>query len=102
MLYAEIRPSEWGTMPINWDKVQDMYKYMRRFGARYQLLMERRVLYSAIEPEFRAVLVRWDAPPQLVGSARREVLLETTDPARMEAVLSMVIATLEDEKKHAT
>jgi hypothetical protein len=78
--------------PLEWEKCNDMFKYLNRMMWGYQLNIERRMLYSALHPEYRCVLVKWDEDRANNNEQRkREVLLETSDPAQMEATLFMLI-----------
>ena len=103
MLYAQIgnhksKGMEW---PLEWEKCQDMHNYLQRMTWGYQLNLERRMLYSAIAPEYRCVLVKWVSGENrpILKDKRREVLLETSDPAQMEAALFMLINEVEVEYK---
>lgn len=95
MLYARMNDHknkniEW---PLEWEKCNDMFKYLNRTMWGYQLTIERRMFYSESDPEYRCVLVKWvseDNKPVL-DKKKREVLLETSDPAQMEATLFMLI-----------
>jgi hypothetical protein len=100
MLYAQVKDkSMW---PMKWAKCEDMFKYLNRMTYGYQLQIERRMLYDAVHPEFRGVLVKWVS----VGggnamSTQREILLETCDPEQMEAALFMLINEAEQTQKAA-
>ena len=96
MLYATIDKQRWDSIGAEWDEVQDMFKYLQRMTYGTQLNMERRMLYDALHPEYRAVLIRW---AKVEGENQREVLLETTDPAQMKAALTMLISEAEPEYK---
>ena len=89
---------------MHWDKIHEMYKWLQKvqsrgpylpaYAPRYQLLLECR-LFSEDEglvPTFRAALVRW-------VDNKREVLLESSNPAQVEAALLMLISSAEDEAK---
>ena len=93
MLYAEIRPSEWGSaVPMNWDKSQSMFHHLKKMtnpSSGYQLVFEQRMFYSPLDKLFRCQLVQW-RDDGLVR--KRDVLLETTEPEQMEAALLMLIA----------
>lgn len=103
MLYATIDKQRWDSLPAEWDKVQDMFKYLNRMAWGYQLTMERRMIMSPTHPEFQCTLIRWadgDNKPML-SSRKREVLLETTDHTQMEAALFMLINEHEPAFKEA-
>jgi len=100
MLYAQIRPSEWGSaLPMNWDKSQSMFHHLQKMTNRtwYQLAFEQRMFYSPLDKMYRCQLVQWRDD---LGIKKRDVLLETTEPEQMEAALLMLIATFEDARKH--
>ena len=69
--------------------MQAMFNYFYRMTWGYQLSMETK-LFSTLGEQYRATLVRF-------VKAQREVILETCDPAQMEAALLMLIAAREDE-----
>lgn len=109
MLYAQMNHYknkgngfEW---PLAWEKCDDMFKYLSRMTWGYQLTIERRMFYSETHPEYRCVLVKWvdkeNKPVLTDRDKKREVLLETTDPAQMEAALFMLINEVEVEYKAA-
>ena len=107
MLYAQMddRKMSW---PLQWEKCQDMHKYLNKMAWGYQLMMERRMFNNVQYPEYKCSLIRW---VQEIPTAQhtqtnlpkktREVLLETTDPAQMEAALFMLINEVEAEHKAA-
>jgi len=101
MLYAQIRPSEWGSaLPMNWDKSQSMFYHLNRmtnYVSGYQLVFEQRMFYSPLDKMFRCQLVQWRGDEAV---RKRDVLLETTEPEQMEAALFMLITTFEDARKH--
>lgn len=104
MLYAQMNHYknkgngfEW---PLAWEKCDDMFKYLQRMIWGYQLTIERRMFYSESDPEYRCVLVKWETQTGQLAK-KREVLLETTDPAQMEAALFMLINEVETEYKAA-
>lgn len=96
MLYAQIDKRRWDDVPAQWDKARDMFQYLNRMTWGYQLNIARRVLYSTIDPEYKCSLIKW---VDTRDSRKREVLLETTDPAQMEATLFMLINEAEAEHK---
>lgn len=100
MLYARMNDHKNKHMdwPLEWEKCNDMFKYLNRMMWGYQLNIERRMLYSALHPEYRCVLVKWEQETPTaqhtqtdLPKKKREVLLETSDPAQMEATLFMLI-----------
>ena len=98
MLYAQVKDK--GMWPMKWEKCELMAKHLNRMTYGYQMHIERRMLYDAVHPEFRGVLVKWVS----VGggnaiSTNREVLLETFDPEQMEAALFMLINEAEQAAK---
>ena len=98
MLYAQM--TDKAMWPMKWAKCEDMFKYLNRITYGFQLQIERRMLYDAVHPEFRGVLVKWVS----VGggnamSTNREILLETFDPEQMEAALFMLINEAEQAAK---
>lgn len=93
MLYATIDKQRWDSLPAEWDKVQDMFKYLQRMAWGYQLTMEARMFNTQGSYPYQCTLIRWadgDNKPML-SSRKREVLLETTDHTQMEAALFMLI-----------
>jgi hypothetical protein len=106
MLYAEIKTKEaWADIPSRWDKVQDMYAYLRKqvsgLPVFYQLLMERRMLSYAEDMtdffQYRATIVKWEG--QLGGERSRTVMVESNDPAQVEATLVMLLSITEDARR---
>ena len=104
MLYAEIKTKEaWEQIPMRWDKVQDMYKYLRKqvsgLPVFYQLLMERRVLHYEEDEffQYRASLVKWEMEQS--GQRKRTLLVESNDPAHVESVLTMLLSITEDARR---
>lgn len=105
MLYAQIgnHKSKGMDWPLEWEKCQDMHNYLQRMTWGYQLNLERRMLFSETASEYRCVLVKWvnGENRPILKERRREVLLETSDPAQMEAALFMLINEVEVEYKAA-
>lgn len=99
MLYAQMndyrnKHMDW---PLDWEKCHDMHKYLNRIMWGYQLNIERRMFYSEVDPEYRCSLIRWEEHRMNnLDQRKREVLLETTDPAQMEAALTMLISEAEE------
>ena len=98
MLYAKIDRDVWGTaLPMSWDKVQDMFRYLNRMRWDCQLEFQTK-LFSTIGPSVVCVLIRWENNT-ITGDRKRVVLLETSDHKQMEAVLFMLINEAEQERK---
>jgi hypothetical protein len=77
-----------------------MHKYLNKMSHIYQLVLEKKMLAAQFGVEYRGVLLRWNLK-QNPEVTRREVLLETDDPAQMKATLFMLINEAEQEgKKH--
>ena len=97
MLYAQLSKDVWGTaLPASWDKAQSMFDYLHKMTYGYQITFETRMIYSVIDPAFRCSLIRWGENRANGNEPRqREVLLETSDPAQMEAALTMLISEAE-------
>lgn len=87
----------WSNLPMCWDKTQEMFTHLNRIRWGYQLEMQSRMLFSTTESQFRAALIKWDVAN---GTRKREVLVETDDPAQIEAALLMLINQAELENKH--
>jgi len=96
MLYAQVKDK--GMWPMKWEKCQLMHEHLNRISWSYQLQIERRMLFDAVHPEFRGVLVKWNNN-QVTRDIVREVLLETCDPEQMEAALFMLINEAEQASK---
>ena len=95
MLYAQLSKDVWGTaLPASWDKAQSMFDYLHKMTYGYQITFETRMIYSVIDPAFRCSLIRWEGN-SMTREKKREVLLETSDPAQMEAALTMLISEAE-------
>lgn len=96
MLYAQIETNSWEmALPPTWDKVRNMFDYLNRMAWGYQLTFETK-MFATPGPSIRCVLIKWER-----DTKKREVLLETSDPAQMEAALLMLISEAEQEdKKH--
>lgn len=98
MLYAMVKDkSQW---PMKWEKCELMHKHLNRMSWSYQLFIERRMLFDALHPEFRGVLIKWMSKDN-AGNTARETLLETSDPEQMEAALLMLISEAEEHEKGA-
>ena len=100
MLYAQMddRKMSW---PLQWEKCQDMHKYLNKMTWGYQITMERRMFNNVQYPEYRCSLIKWEGNDPVKGIRTREVLLETTDPKQMEAALFMLINEVEADYKAA-
>ena len=79
---------------MGWDNVQDMFRHLNSMAWGYQLEMERK-MFSTVGEEYRCVLVRWD----ITRNRKREVLLETSNPKHMEAILLLLIKEAEAQAK---
>ena len=64
---------------------------LRGHNASYQVGMERRLLGSHWEPEYKYHVLKWE-PNWARTIKTREVLLETTDPDQVIATLWMLIS----------
>lgn len=95
MLYAQVKDK--GMWPMRWEKCQLMHEHLNRISWSYQLQIEKRMLFDAVHPEFRGVLVKWSPNSNLTRDM--EVLLETGDPEQMEAALFMLINEAEQAAK---
>jgi hypothetical protein len=93
MLYGQLSKDVWAaTLPSHWDKAMYMYKYLHRMTFEYTLEFSQ-AMFSVTEPRFQCTLLRWENA--LGNKPKRNVLLETTDPAHMEAVLLLLISEAE-------
>ena len=106
MLYATIDKHRWDSLPAEWDKVQDMFKYLQRMVWGYQLTMETRMFNTEGSYPYQCTLIRWSdgrnpKPINAIDGKTREVLLETTDHTQMEAALFMLINEHEPAYKEA-
>lgn len=98
MLYAEFDRKQ-QLLPTSWDKCEHMYEYLKRIAWGYQFIAERK-MFQVEGPEYRCVLVKWSSEEAgAVYDTRREVLLETSDPAQMEVALFMLINEAEAQAK---
>jgi hypothetical protein len=61
-------------------------------SGRYQVGMERRVMGSQWEPEYRYIVVKWESDFINTAGNKRNVLLETTDPDQVIATLKMLLS----------
>ena len=100
MLYAQVDKKRWDDISAEWDEVRNMFQYLHRMTYETQLTFEARMFNSGEYPQYRCTLLRWDGSNKpLVESKRRNVLLETSDPAQMRATLFMLINEAEVEYK---
>jgi len=97
MLYAQVKDK--AMWPMKWEKCELMHKHLNSISWSYQLQIERRMLFDAVHPEFRGVLVKWTPNTSITRDMVREVLLETGDPEQMEAALFMLINEAEQAAK---
>lgn len=72
-------------------------KALRAHNGKYQMALERRLLGSHWDPEYRYIVLKWE--PQYLNKQwqhemgrQRTVLLETTDPDQMIATLKMLLS----------
>jgi hypothetical protein len=98
MLYAQVEKKRWNEVPSEWDEVQDMFKYLHTMTYAHQVTFESRMFHSDDYPQYRCTLVRWENN-KITRDMKREILLETTDPAQMKAALLMLISEAEPEYK---
>lgn len=96
MLYAQVDKKRWDDIPSEWDEVRDMFQYLHRMVFNYQVTFEARMLNSGEYPQYRCSLIRWES---IRDSRKRDVLLETSDPAQMKAALLMLISEAEQAVK---
>lgn len=88
-VYGQIHRDAWGTaLPICWDKVQSMFKYLNSMSWSYQLIFETRLISHPLHPSIRCTLIRWE---ETKTERERNVLLQTDDGEQMEAALLMLI-----------
>jgi hypothetical protein len=86
-------------LPMEWDKSQDMFRYLNSLAWGYQLNMEKR-MFATAGAEYRASLIRWDNNG-ITRDNKRVVLLETSDPKQLEAALLMLINEAETQRRIA-
>ena len=84
-------------MELKVTEIQWLEKELRGHKADYQVGMERKLLGSKWEPEYRYIVLKWE--PQYLNKQwqhemgkQRTVLLETTDPDQMIATLKMLLS----------
>jgi hypothetical protein len=96
MLYAQITGKQY-VLPMEWDKAESMYRALNQLTWGYQFIAERK-MFQTPGPEYRCALLKWT---RLVNEreSKREVLVETSDPAHMESVLFMLINEAEAQAK---
>lgn len=106
-VYGQIDRDVWSAaLPMSWDKVQAMHKYLNNMTWEYQLTFEARLINNPLHPSIRCTLVKWGAVRPGVGlvvpyDKGREVLLQTHDSEQMEAVLFMLINEAEQQLKQS-
>jgi len=96
MLYIKIDKALEGRLPARWDRVQDMHRYLHRMGYNYHLHFETKMFALKEGEQYQCVLIRWE---NRGDGNKRNVVLETSDPAQMEAVLLMLISEAEIVEK---
>ena len=72
--------------------IQWFEKALRAHNANYQVALERRLLGSHWDPEYKYVLLKWEMGHTRDPRNTRHVLLETTDPDQMIATLTMLVS----------
>lgn len=97
MLYSTMSKDTWGQMPMQWDKVQDMFRHLNSMAWGYQLDMEKR-MFATSGAEFRSTLIRWDSNG-LTRDRKRSVLVTTDDPKHMESVLLVLISEAQTSQR---
>ena len=100
MLYAQVDKKRWDDIPSEWDEVRDMFQYLHRMTYAHQVTFESRMFHSDEYPQYRCTLLRWENN-KITRYMKREVLLETSDPAQMKAALLMLISETEPIYKEA-
>ena len=90
-------------IPLGWEQPEYLFKELQllthNMPTRYQYLWERNLLSHLDVPQIRATLVKWTpVDNNLRMEAKREELLQTTDPDAMGAALLMLIAVTKDER----
>ena len=90
-------------IPLGWEQPEYLFKRLQILtlgvNDRYQYLWERNLLSHLDVPQIRATLVKWAVVENnLRMEAKREELLQTTDPDAMGAALLMLIAVTMDER----
>ena len=98
MLYAQINKDNY-VLPMQWDKCDGMYRYLKRVSRGYYQLIAERKMFQTDGAEYRCVLVKWTAAVDVGAKHIREVLLETSDPKQMEVALFMLINEAEAQAK---
>lgn len=99
MLYAQITGRDY-VLPMEWDKCESMYRYLNKLTWGYQFIVERK-MFQVEGPEYRCILIKWSSgvSAAVMQDKKREVLVETSDPAHMESVLFMLINEAEAQAK---
>ncbi len=90
-------------IPLGWEQPEYLFKRLQivtlGMNNRYQYLWERKLFALKDLPEIRATLVKWTpVENNLRMEAKREELLQTSDPDVMGAALLMLIAVTTDER----
>jgi len=99
-MYAQIDKKRWDDIPNEWDEVRDMFQYLHKMIYDYQVTFEARMFSSFDIPQYRCTLLKW-VGNRVTRDMKREVLLETSDPAQMKAALFMLIGEAEQERNAA-
>jgi hypothetical protein len=98
MLYAQVDKKRWDEIPSEWDEVQAMFQYLHKMTYAHQVTFESRMFHSDEYPQYRCTLIRWENN-KITRDMKREILLETSDPAQMKAALFMLINEAEELAK---
>lgn len=100
MLYAQMDKKLWGNLPMEWDKTQSMFSYLD--SMRYTLEDFHQLVFETsmfgTPPMYRCAILKWSNNP-ITQDRKREVLVESSDPKQVEAVLLMLISIAEEEKR---
>lgn len=100
VLYAPVNANAW---QFGWEELEYLEKKLRKINSNYQVGAERRMFASFDLPEYRFVLLKWDAYNHNAMTRTREVLLETHDIQQMASALKMLISiekeSASEEKK---
>lgn len=100
MLFVPIKKEQYGGMAMEWDKVQDMFKYLQ--SMRYTLEDFHQLVFETsmfgTPPMYRCAIVKW-SNNSITRDRKREVLVESSDPKQVEAILIMLISIAEEQKR---
>lgn len=100
MLFVPIKKEQYGGMGMEWDKVQDMFNYLQ--SLRYTLADFHQLVFETsmfgTPPLYRCAIIKWSNNP-ITRDRKREVLIESSDPKQVEAILIMLISIAEEQKR---